>query len=52
MAVRAAMLLGAEGAISAHLAADILLLAEPPRDYERLRNKTDGCVRAVLRPGG
>ncbi|WP_258053522.1 hypothetical protein [Streptomyces sp. Ru72] len=36
---------------TAHLATHTVSLDEAPRAYERLKEKEDGCVRAVIRPG-
>ncbi|GAB3214332.1 zinc-dependent alcohol dehydrogenase [Marinactinospora thermotolerans] len=37
---------------TAHLLTHLLPLDEGPRGYAMFKDKTDGCVRAVLRPGG
>jgi threonine dehydrogenase-like Zn-dependent dehydrogenase len=37
---------------TAHLATHVLPLRDGPRGYEMFKNKQDGCVRAVFRPGG
>ena len=34
-----------------HLATHVMSLDEGPRGYEMFKNKEDGCVRAVFRPG-
>jgi len=34
-----------------HLATHVMPLDEAPRGYEMFKNKEDGCVRAVFRPG-
>ena len=42
----------AAGEISTeHLATHVLPLDQGPRGYEMFKNKEDGCVRAVFRPG-
>ncbi|WP_432119389.1 hypothetical protein [Streptomyces sp. bgisy032] len=49
------MLLGrlAAGELStSHLATHTVSLDEAPRAYEMFKDKSDGCVRAVIRPGG
>lgn len=35
-----------------HLATHQMSLDEGPRGYELFKEKEDGCVRAVFRPGG
>jgi len=35
-----------------HLATHVMSLDHGPRGYEMFKNKEDGCVRAVFRPGG
>jgi threonine dehydrogenase-like Zn-dependent dehydrogenase len=35
-----------------HLATHVMPLEEGPRGYDMFKNKEDGCVRAVFRPGG
>jgi threonine dehydrogenase-like Zn-dependent dehydrogenase len=37
---------------TSHLATHSLPLDEAPRAYDLFKHKTDGCVRAVVRPGG
>ncbi|MFH8800796.1 hypothetical protein ACH4F6_14535 [Streptomyces sp. NPDC017936] len=37
---------------TSHLATHSVPLEEAPRAYEMFKTKEDGCVRAVLRPGG
>ncbi|MEV5144828.1 hypothetical protein AB0L14_10375 [Streptomyces sp. NPDC052727] len=37
---------------TAHLATHTVSLDEAPRAYEMFKEKADGCVRAVIRPGG
>jgi threonine dehydrogenase-like Zn-dependent dehydrogenase len=37
---------------TAHLATHSVPLDEAPRAYEMFKDKSDGCVRAVIRPGG
>ncbi|WP_406173957.1 hypothetical protein [Streptomyces canus] len=37
---------------TAHLATHTLSLDEAPRAYDMFKQKSDGCVRAVIRPGG
>ena len=42
----------ARGEIStSHLATHVMSLDEGPRGYDMFKNKEDGCVRAVFRPG-
>ena len=35
-----------------HLATHVMSLDDGPKGYEMFKNKEDGCVRAVFRPGG
>ncbi|MFF7549983.1 hypothetical protein ACFZCU_41090 [Streptomyces canus] len=37
---------------TAHLATHPLSLDEAPRAYDMFKQKSDGSVRAVIRPGG
>jgi threonine dehydrogenase-like Zn-dependent dehydrogenase len=37
---------------TSHLATHSVTLDEAPRAYDLFKHKTDGCVRAVIRPGG
>jgi threonine dehydrogenase-like Zn-dependent dehydrogenase len=37
---------------TSHLATHVMPLSEGPRGYQMFKNKEDGCVRAVFRPGG
>ncbi|GAA2230613.1 hypothetical protein [Streptomyces nogalater] len=36
---------------TAHLATHTVPLDEAPRAYEMVKARSDGCVRAVIRPG-
>ncbi|CAL9672868.1 hypothetical protein SUDANB105_07644 [Streptomyces sp. enrichment culture] len=36
---------------TAHLATHTVSQDEAPRAYDMFKEKTDGCVRAVIRPG-
>ncbi|MER7897865.1 hypothetical protein ABTX62_17605 [Streptomyces sp. NPDC096046] len=44
--------LAADELSTSHLATHTVSLEEAPRAYEMFREKSDGCVRAVVRPGG
>ncbi|MET7732120.1 hypothetical protein ABZT02_12225 [Streptomyces sp. NPDC005402] len=35
-----------------HLATPTVSLDEAPRAYDMVKQEADGCVRAVIRPGG
>lgn len=37
---------------TSHLATHSVPLDEAPRAYDMFKEKTDGCVRAVIRPSG
>ncbi|MFH9067235.1 hypothetical protein ACH4GM_39420 [Streptomyces coeruleorubidus] len=37
---------------TSHLATHSVTLDEAPRAYDLFKHKTDGCVRAVIRPSG
>ncbi|MFC8582993.1 hypothetical protein ACFUGD_00145 [Streptomyces sp. NPDC057217] len=36
---------------TSHLATHTVSLDEAPKAYDMFKHKTDGCVRAVIRPG-
>jgi hypothetical protein len=40
------------GNCTGHLATHTVSLDEAPRAYGMFKQKSDGCVRAVIRPGG
>ncbi|MDW4903973.1 hypothetical protein RB628_01090 [Streptomyces sp. ADMS] len=44
--------LASRGLSTAHRATHSVSLDEAPQAYDMFKHKTDGCVRAVISPGG
>ena len=42
----------ARTALAEHLATHVMPLDDGPKGYRMFKDKEDGCVRAVFRPGG